>query len=220
MATQFAFGKIVTSGLVLALDAADRNSYVSGSTSWRDMSGNGYTATILSPVFTTEGGGGFTSGVTNLPAATQSSPTQITLEATLRIATTVAFTGYLVYGGTGSGLNNKIFIRGSNGGNGLQIFVYGNTTTVEQLIGLGTYNVSTTKILAITLDNLGVARSYINGVFAQSASITNFISWQISNQTGDLFADYYSNVKVYNRALSAQEILQNYNAQKSRFGLT
>jgi hypothetical protein len=29
----------------------------------------------------------------------------------------------------------------------------------------------------------------------------------------------YANCKVYNRALSAQEVLQNYNATKSRFGL-
>jgi hypothetical protein len=28
-----------------------------------------------------------------------------------------------------------------------------------------------------------------------------------------------SNVKVYNRTLTAQEVLQNYNAQKTRFGL-
>ena len=41
MAVQYAFGQIVTNGLVLALDAADRNSYVSGSTTWTDLSGNG-----------------------------------------------------------------------------------------------------------------------------------------------------------------------------------
>ena len=33
--------RIVTSGLILALDAADQNSYVSGSTTWYDLSGNG-----------------------------------------------------------------------------------------------------------------------------------------------------------------------------------
>ena len=49
MATQYAFGKIVTNGLVLALDAADRNSYVSGSTTWGDLTGN-TNATLLGSV--------------------------------------------------------------------------------------------------------------------------------------------------------------------------
>ena len=44
--------KIVTNGLVLALDAGDRNSYTSGSSTWNDLSGNGYNATLVnSPDF-------------------------------------------------------------------------------------------------------------------------------------------------------------------------
>ena len=39
MATQYAFGKIVTDGLVLALDAADRNSYSGSGAAWNDLSG-------------------------------------------------------------------------------------------------------------------------------------------------------------------------------------
>ena len=38
--------RIVTNGLVLALDAADRNSYVSGSTTWFDLSGNSNNGTL------------------------------------------------------------------------------------------------------------------------------------------------------------------------------
>jgi hypothetical protein len=34
-----------------------------------------------------------------------------------------------------------------------------------------------------------------------------------------LYTGKISNIKYYNRALSTTEILQNYNAQKSRFGL-
>jgi hypothetical protein len=52
MSTQYAFGRIVTSGLVLALDAADRNSYVSGSTVWNDVSGNNYSGSLINgPTF-------------------------------------------------------------------------------------------------------------------------------------------------------------------------
>jgi len=45
-----AFGngpRIVTDGLVLSLDASDRNSYVSGSTTWADLSGNNNSGTLI-----------------------------------------------------------------------------------------------------------------------------------------------------------------------------
>jgi hypothetical protein len=72
---------------------------------------------------------------------------------------------------------------------------------------------------------------YINGSPAvvtesDSESITNPISnasnYNIggrNNQAGQVFPGNIANVAHYNRALSASEILQNYNAQKSRFGL-
>lgn len=211
--------KITTSGLVLNLDAADRNSYVSGSTVWRDVSGGGYTANITSPVYTTEGGGGFTSGTTSVPAVTQANPTQLSLEVTLRIVTTTAFVFYGEYGSSSPAYDNKITFRGSNSGNGLQILFYGNTTTGQTLTSVGNFNVSTTKIIAVTFDSSGVARLYINGSFAGSTTVTNFTSWQVSTNQGVLIANYYSNLKVYNRALSAEEVLQNYNATKTRFGL-
>ena len=44
--------RIVTNGLVL--DAADRNSYVSGSSTWYDLSGNGNDVSVTTgPVFDT-----------------------------------------------------------------------------------------------------------------------------------------------------------------------
>ena len=53
--------KIVTDGLVLALDAASKRSYVSGSSTWYDLSGNDYNATVESSVsFSSTYGGGLT----------------------------------------------------------------------------------------------------------------------------------------------------------------
>jgi hypothetical protein len=52
MATQFAFEKIVTNGLVLAADPADTNSDPGSGTSWRDMSGNNNNGTLTNgPIF-------------------------------------------------------------------------------------------------------------------------------------------------------------------------
>ena len=47
--------KIVTSGLVLALDAADKLSYRGSGTTWRDLSGNNNTGTLTNgPTFSAQ----------------------------------------------------------------------------------------------------------------------------------------------------------------------
>jgi len=58
------------------------------------------------------------------------------------------------------------------------------------------------------------------------AGTISFSSLATNNDIGRLgdgrqyFNGKISNIQVYNRALSAAEVLQNYNASKSRFGLT
>ena len=50
---------VVTDGLVLALDAADRNSYPGSGTTWTDLSGNGNNGTLDNSVtYTSNNGGG------------------------------------------------------------------------------------------------------------------------------------------------------------------
>ena len=50
--------KIVTNGLVLALDAADKLSYPGSGTTWKDLGGNAYDGTLTNgPTFTNAFGG-------------------------------------------------------------------------------------------------------------------------------------------------------------------
>jgi hypothetical protein len=66
MGTQYAFGQIVTDGLVLCLNASDRNSYVSGSTTWNDVSGRGNNGTLTNgPTFNSANGGSIVFDGTN-----------------------------------------------------------------------------------------------------------------------------------------------------------
>ena len=49
---------IVTDGLVLVLDAANPTSYISGSTTWRDLSGNNNSGSLVNgPTFNSVNGG-------------------------------------------------------------------------------------------------------------------------------------------------------------------
>jgi len=44
--------------------------------------------------------------------------------------------------------------------------------------------------------------------------------WNVYPNQGNKLSGFYGNTVVYRRELTASEVLQNYNAQKSRFGLT
>ena len=77
---------MIQDGLVLALDASDRNSYPGSGTVWSDMSGNGNNGTLTNgPTFNTGSGGSIVfDGVDdyiNIPDATSLNPTTITLNA-------------------------------------------------------------------------------------------------------------------------------------------
>ena len=67
--------------------------------------------------------------------------------------------------------------------------------------------------------------SFKNGVFENLTSKSNNFSGvrsaKIGGGVGDVLSiqGNLSNMSIYNRELSATEVLQNYNAQKGRFGL-
>jgi hypothetical protein len=69
-------------------------------------------------------------------------------------------------------------------------------------------------------------RMYINGSLVQSNGTAFSPSYGVGSffvggfsATQELFQGRIANVSVYNRDLSATEVLQNFNAQKARFGL-
>jgi hypothetical protein len=78
--------KIVTNGLVLALDAANTKSYVSGSTTWRDLSGNNNSGSLVNgPTFNNANGGSIVFDGTNdyvdVSNSTSLNPTTISIGA-------------------------------------------------------------------------------------------------------------------------------------------
>jgi hypothetical protein len=76
--------------------------------------------------------------------------------------------------------------------------------------------------------NGSVSRTYINGVEVWNSPLTGTIpsaTYYIGTYGGTIVDDthnfngYISVAKIYNRALTAEQVYQNYNASKSRFGL-
>jgi hypothetical protein len=240
MSTQYAFGKIVTNGLVLALDAADRNSYVSGNDTWFDLSGNGNNGTLTNgPVFSNNSivFDGFNDYVT---CGTNSS----TLLSAMTISSTFSFTSYttgthLIVSRLGPSISrhnyffgitdSKFYFGFKQSGVAAWPYVWINTSPVLNTIYNFTATYSTSSSVAMYLN--GQNQSFSGPNTATNPLITNQVVDQDPTSICSVGSGapaenfYYSNARIYNaqiynRALSAQEVLQNYNAQKARFGLT
>jgi hypothetical protein len=224
---------LIQDRLVLSLDASDRNSYVSGSTTWFDLSGNSNNNAVLvnGPTFTGSNGGAVVFDGTNdyayIPATNNLSFNNSSFTYSLTFS---------VPNWTFSG-ERIVMEYGSTGYNGYyQLTFYPNATTFRTLgiAGYNTwfdstvnfadnqnYNVVLTYNLAASLASL-----YVNGTLINSATRTGTsgatpqILYIYSRAGGNYFqkGNLY-NILAYNKALSADEVLQNYNAQKSKFGL-
>jgi hypothetical protein len=221
--------KIITDGLVLYLDAANTRSYPGVGTTWTDLSRGGNTGTLVNgPTFDTGNGGSIVfDGVNDY---VQTPLNILGCNNTTQIVwykwSLINQTGVMTYIGD-SGINGVgLYINSglNNGGTGNKVSVlYGglffNALNVGTLFATLTTNWTQ---LTLTRDTL-TTRLYQDGIFlgsttrvpAGNTSLLNFnIGGGIAAARGN-----YSQTQIYNRALSATEILQNYNATKTRFGL-
>lgn len=236
--------KIVTSGLVLALDAADKNSYPGSGATWYDLTGNGNNGTLINgPSFTNSYKGGIVFDGIDDYAPTGVSSTTITptnswtvsMWCSLNSYPVVSGTykegilyGYAYYGGLG------IYAIALSTGN---VVVYGYFRSDTASVTIGPYTWTTNAPTMFTLVHISGTgcRFYVNGVFFNSSSTTGG-SWPnyMANPFNLTFSyagvygggsqtyinypitAYSSN--VYTKSLTDAEVLQNYNATKSRFG--
>jgi len=236
MAVQYANARLVTDGLVLALDAADRNSYVSGSTTWNDLSGNNYNGTVsgsVIPTFSTSSGGSLSflgGGFNSSSISEYSIPDSFWNAGSWSISTWVKFNTVnaplyndnAIVGHGASGQNNQIHLGERSAR--VQFGLYGNDIIGTIPLSANTfYNIVWTFNYSSALKQI-----YLNSVFDTSGgtigytgtgSNTRIGSYSVGNFGLPLNGNLY-NIQFYNKVLSQLEITQNYNAQKSRFGLT
>ena len=217
--------KIVTNGLVLALDAADKNSYIGSGTTWKDLSGNNNTGTLTNgSTFSQANGGAIVfDGVddyVNIPNNSSFNVTDnISVEMWVRIETTQSNNlGFLIKYANGylfyiTGVN-KVFAFDSRNGDGTY---YRTTGTTNIQDGVWKYLVGQKSGLSYKV--------YVNGVLEGSTtansvgSIAGNVNLKLGTDDGTYLNGRIGTFKIYNRELTAAEILQNYNVQKTRFGL-
>jgi hypothetical protein len=222
-----AFGngpRIVTSGLVLALDAADRNSYPGSGTTWFDVSGNNNHITLTNgPTFSNnsivfDGVDDFGTIDSNA-SLTMSQPTLLVVSTVGTLNSTV-----LAKGGSGANWNYGLRIRGST----TNFYARNNnndTISPTFPVSLSTFNVyglvwtgSTVKFFRNGVyggDNSAFYSPIGNSLFLRIGC-----AWNHLTQTNvEFFQGQIASIYIYNRALSDSEMILNQNNLKSRFGL-
>jgi hypothetical protein len=240
MATQYAFGKIVTDGLVLALDAADKNSYPGSGTTWRDLSANNNSGSLINgPTFSSTNGGAIVFDGTNdfFQLANTGSilttnnftidilcrPTSTITNATEATSGFGAFTGQRFatdpYPGQGTDAGAGVSV----GTNGIVVVEHAGSYIPALLSYTGTVSSTVFSHIVVTYINKQ-PRAYLNTILVKTGltsvrSTVNLTIGLIGGMVYGYFAGEIASVKYYNRTLSTNEILQNYNAQKSRFNL-
>ena len=222
---------IITNGLILHLDAGNKNSYPGSGTTWYDLSSYGTNGTLINGVSFSSSNGGSLSFDGADDYATISSHSNINLSEGTICAwvryTNIATNRVVVsYGGNNS--NNGFLLQnendvstkigfGINRTNGWSSVYVGNTVS-SPLVNTWIYQVG--------WYNLTQSKIFINGYLynmatVSSATLTSATNLWLGNEPGRSynFVGNIGAVHIYNRAISTAEILNNYYSTKARFGL-
>ena len=224
--------RIVTDGLVLALDAANPKSYPGSGTIWSDLSGRGNTGTLTNgPTYNGANGGVIVfDGTNDYAGGSFSSPINLSYYTVDFWIKPSAFANYnqhisfstfsdtspwngFVFHTTSSGLifagtqlGNRMSSVG--GSAAMTLNVWQNYTFVNNN---GTCNLYKNGVSYVT-QSCGVSASnntvYTLGATPSGGSVNGYINGNIAT------------LKVYSgKALSAAEVSQNFNALRGRYGI-
>lgn len=200
--------KIVRDGLILALDAGDKNSYPGSGTSIYDLSGNNYTFTLQgNATYSTQGKGsiyldGSTDGIQR--TGTTGLQSAVTLVQWLKTSDTVR----LMLSGEVVGATGAYYV-----GAYPNVFYNSNCGTPSYFID--TKPTSNPSSPINYLDNNWHMWEAKNLNFSSWTNVWNFLGYS----AGYEIAGYVGTILMYNRSLTAKESEQNYNSLKTRFGL-
>jgi hypothetical protein len=212
--------QIITDGLVLNLDAGNPASYPGSGTTWSDLSGNGNNGTLVNGVGYNSGNGGSLSfdGTNDYAISTQnfifSSNNPLTISVWIKTNSLTLDGAYY----------RRILSFNTN---------YGISTTTTSV---GWYTAGADLITPVTISTglwykvdciyTGTQyQTYLNGVLANSFTstfpATSSQLWigRFHSSNDGRFNGNIAQASIYNRALSASEVSQNFNATRSRFGI-
>ena len=245
MAINFQYESIVTDGLVLNLDAGFVGSYPTINTTWYDLSGNASNGILTNgPTFNSTNSGSIVfdgaDDYINIPhnSSFNFGSGAFTISLVISSNQLETFTAYIKKGGPQEWQNSPAgwYASSGNGGGDLSWYwVFADGSQHTEITPFSTFSRTNDtfplNFFTITRNSSGAfARSW-NGSYEtlSTVPIIGTSTWTANfDNSSDIWigrgSQNYLNgsaaiCRIYNRALSQAEILQNYNAQKSRYGL-
>ncbi len=209
------FPNIVTASLLVNVQAGNMSSYPGSGTTWTNLVDNtGYT--ITGGTYSSSNGGSivFNGTTTFVPIGTPlSNGTNFTLEAWVFAAATGASHNIL------SSSNNVFWVSGGT--------LYGGIAGSYTLVSSASFPTSVWKHVALTFnDSTNTMRLFINGAQVnENTSVTQTYTSETlrigSHVNAGTPVSFWSGriaqVRVYNAALSAENLLSNFNATKGNY---
>jgi hypothetical protein len=223
--------RTITDGLVLCLDAANRKSYPGSGTTWTDLSGRGNTGTLVNGVGYNSGNLGSLvfDGVDDY--GTCGNPSSLNFgTGKFTLSFIVYTTAYGFQGGSYVGKGNGTSI-GFDFRDGA-FLVYGTSGQIASASFAATLNVWEHHTIVYDTSSSPYVKFYKNGAYT-AGSTTNTPANISSIDTSEPFriglsvaggpTRYFNGrmplVQVYNRALTAAEVQQNFNSTRGRYGI-
>jgi hypothetical protein len=212
MAVYYAFGKIITNRLTLALDAADPTSYTGTGTTWRSIVDNSTTGTLVSCSYSSDFKGGIvfstpTSSVLLTESIANYGTSSFTVELAFR-PTQIQGTHYLISKNSGSFPNWGVYLSGSNGAGKLWV-EYRLSSTISCSVSSSTTFVTSSNYLIDAVFSPEERQTYINvdGIYenmstliSQTGSLSTTSSLFIGNSTvssSQAYSGSIFNIKIY-----------------------
>lgn len=231
MATYYS-PKIATNGLILYLDAGNTKSYIGSGTAWSDLSGYSLNGTLTNgPTFDSSNGGSISyDGVDDYVLVNSNSLFSVTAMTMLMfIKTPSSYTGnfraffskqgadrdfnFYAYSSAGTGVINYYHMSSA------RLTSYDSTAPMPN----GVLALNTWHQVGFSIGG-GNLTYYLNGAVLQRSAYSGTFNANNAYNLSVGSADNYwsgkiANTAFYNRVITDAEVLQNYNAGKSRFGL-
>ena len=221
--------RVITDGLVLALDAGDTNSYSGIGTTWTDLSGNGNNGTLVNGVGYSNGSLSF-DGVNDEVRITNYNQSLYHLNCWVYLNSTITASssnGFFNYGSSSQPGVDFGSVTGLVSGETLTI-LYENPSNTYRRTSI-TENISS-GWNSITFNWNGSSYDiYINSIsktttFGTSTGhvpliVPTNLTFGYGYTSTIKFSGNIAQVSIYNRALTASEIQQNFNALRGRFGI-
>jgi len=218
--------RIVTNGLLIALDAANQMSYTSGSTIWRDISGNNISGSLVNgPAFSPIYGGSVVfDGVNDYFLASTTLPisSSFTIEYAVSISELPTTGEYnYIYQNSAGYQTSGVYAEFGDGP--FMSFCTLNSSSAAYSIGLPTVPQANRLYYVTATYNNRNFRGYLNGILINNIANIGFDPLNSTNT--NLYIGSFGPFTIpfwrfYNRPLSQAEVTQNYNATKTRFGLS